>query len=110
MVQCTCATGASVILACTFFPSTSDASYKSRIGNYGMSAPRTALLRLDIGRPDHFAPFFDCCGVELSIVGRRQNKLTRGQVVKACFDLGIGQGCVDFPVEPVDDLGGGIFG
>ena len=49
-------------------------------------------------------------GDELTEVGWRTWKHRAAQVGKACLNRRVGEGRVDLPVEPVDDLGGRISG
>jgi hypothetical protein len=62
------------------------------------------LPRPDVGRPDHVAPFLCFIGDELAELGGRARKHGAAQFGEARFQLGIGEGGVDFPVELVDDL------
>ena len=77
--------------------------WKSQNGNYGILVP-VASLRLDVGRPDHLAPFLGVVGDKLGEVGGRAGKHRCAQIGKSCLDLGIGEGGIDFAVELVDDL------
>src|SRR5262245_39923240 len=46
----------------------------SRNGIYGISAASGALLGLDAGRPDHFAPLLGFVGDQLAKIGRGAGK------------------------------------
>ena len=67
-------------------------------------------LRLDVGSPDHLAPFFGFFGDELAEVGGRSSTAARYQVGKPLLELGIGKAGIDFFVELVDDLGRRVLG
>ena len=69
-----------------------------------------ALLRLDIGRPDHLGPFLGFVSDELAEVGGRAGKDRAAQIGKPRLDLGIGEGRIDLLVELVDDFGGRVLG
>jgi len=69
-----------------------------------------ALLRLDVGRPDHLGPLLGFRGDELAEVGRREREHVATQVGKPRLDLGIGEARVDLPVELVDEFGPDVFG
>src|SRR5262249_24948811 len=68
------------------------------------------LFRLDVRELDHLGPLFEFSSVELSVVGRRKCKHGATQVDKARLDLGINEGGVDLPIEPIHDLGGRSVG
>src|SRR5215475_10139960 len=61
-------------------------------------------LHLDVGGPDHLAPFLGFLGDELAEVGRRADKRCASEVSEPRLDFGIGEGRVDLLVELVDDL------
>src|SRR5712691_11135277 len=65
-----------------------------------------ALIQLDIGRPDHFAPLLGFLSDELAEVGGRARKCRAAQIGKPHFRVRVGEYLVDLPVELVDDLGG----
>src|SRR5262249_618915 len=62
-------------------------------------------FRLDVGGPDHLAPFVGFVGDELSKVGRRADKRCASEVSQPRLDFGIGEARVDLSIELVDDLG-----
>src|SRR5262249_60866205 len=59
-------------------------------GIYGISAAIGALLGLDVGRPDHFAPLLGLVGDELAKIGGRARKQRAAQVSQPRLDFGIG--------------------
>src|SRR6266849_6082984 len=79
-------------------------------GRYGISPPRSSLLRLDVGRPDHFAPFLGILDDVLAEFGGRACKRRKPQVGKARFHPLIGESSVNRLVERFDDLGGSVPG
>jgi len=56
------------------------------------------ITPLDVGRPDHLAPFLGVVGDKLGEVGGRTGKHRCAQIGKSCLDLGIGEGGIDFAV------------
>src|SRR5262249_58394537 len=75
------------------------------------SVPRAAAsLRLDVGCPDHVAPLVGFIGEQLAEVGGRARKYSTSQVSESRLHLRVGEGGVDFRVEPIDDFGGCVFG
>src|SRR5262245_9226432 len=68
--------------------------------------PLPASLRLDVRRPDHLAPFFSFVSDELAEIPGREREHCATQISKARPQLGVGEGCINFFVELVDDLGG----
>ena len=60
---------------------------------------RISLLRLDVGGPDHLAPFLSLVGDELGEVGGRTREHGAAEVGKSCLHLGIGEGRIDLLVE-----------
>src|SRR4029077_20595598 len=74
------------------------------------SAASRESLRLDVRKLDHLGPLFDFRSVELPVVGRRKCKHGATQVGKAHLNLGIDEGGVDFPIEPIHDVGGRSLG
>src|SRR5262249_57177466 len=74
------------------------------------SVPRAAAsLRLDVGCPDHVAPLVGFIGEQLAEVGGRARKYSTSQVSESRLHLRVGEGGVDFHVEPIHDFGGGAF-
>src|SRR5580704_11214639 len=69
-----------------------------------------ALLRLDIGRPDHLAPLLGFVGDELAEVGGRAGDYRAAQVGKPRFHRRVGEPRIDLLVQPVDDLHGRFVG
>src|SRR5215468_11961605 len=67
-------------------------------------------LRLDVGVPDHSAPFFGVFDDELAEVGGRANKHGPTKVGDPRPQSGIGEARVDLFVELVADLCGRIPG
>jgi hypothetical protein len=65
-----------------------------------------ASVGLDVGGPDHLAPFLGFVGDQPAKVGGREREHVATQVGKPRLDLGVGEAGIDFLVEPVDDLGG----
>src|ERR1700704_2726476 len=63
-------------------------------------------LRLDIGRPDHLAPFLGFVSNQLAEVGGRARKHRAAKVGKPRLQLGIGEPRVDRLAELIDDIGG----
>jgi hypothetical protein len=69
-----------------------------------------ASLRPDARKSDHLRPFLDFVRNELAEVGRRADKLQGSHVGEPRLDLGIGQSCVELPIELVDNLDGRVHG
>src|SRR5215471_2027487 len=65
-------------------------------------------LRLDVGRPDHLAPFFCLLDDNLVEFSRRARKRRCAQVSEPRRDLGVGEPRIDLFVELVDDLDGRV--
>src|SRR5262245_31650451 len=74
----------------------------------GRSQP--ALLRLDVGRPDHLAPFFGLLNDKPSKVGGRHWRCHVTKFRKLRLHLGVGEGSINLLVELLDDLSGCSFG
>ena len=68
-----------------------------RNGIYG--TPSCGSLRLDIRRPDYFAPLLGFFGDALLVLGWRESKHHAAKIGDACLDLGVSEGGVDLPVE-----------
>src|SRR5262249_469095 len=58
------------------------------------------LVRLDVGSPDHLAPFFGVVGDELTKVGRRAPKHDGAKTGIPSLYRGISQGSFDFALSP----------
>src|SRR5215831_1400564 len=89
------------------FPTSQKWQYRlAALGGRGepRSGGRTALLRIDVGRPDHLAPFLGLVGDELAEVHGRACEYRAAQVGKPRVELAIGKGGIDLLVELVDDL------
>src|SRR5262249_22994782 len=70
----------------------------------------SASLRLDVGCPDHLAPFFGFVGDELAKVCGRDDKRRHTKNGEPRFYLGIGEARVDLLVELVDDVRRRVLG
>jgi hypothetical protein len=71
---------------------------------------RFALLRLDVGRPDYLGPLLDIVDDKLSkLSGRLGGHCYATEISKAGSDSGVRDGEIDFPVEPINHRGRGIF-
>src|SRR5215469_18735935 len=81
----------------------------SRMARSGHRRPND-LFRLDVGRPDHFAPLLSFVRQEFAEVGRRRRHWHATQYGKALFHLGVGQTSVYLSIELLDDLGRGARG
>src|SRR5215472_5268938 len=79
-------------------------SPRSRNGRYGISD--SALLRPNVGRPDHLGPLLSFVGDKLAEVRRRACEYRAAEISDPHFHLGIGESRIDLLVEYVDDLGG----
>src|SRR5262249_12630174 len=80
---------------------------------YGKSfrfSAETSSLRLDVGGPDHLAPFLGFLGDELAKVCGRDDKRRHTQNGEPRFYLGIGEARVDLLVELVDDVRRRVLG
>src|SRR5215470_2888790 len=80
----------------------------SRTGDYRLSARATgsALLRLDARHLDHLGPLLGFLSNEFAEIGRRERKLSATFVGKPRLYFEVSESSVDFPVEPIDYLGG----
>ena len=68
-------------------------------------------VRLDTRELDHLAPLLGFVGDKFAEFGGRTNKSRRTQIRESRLQLGIGETCVNFPVELFDNLGfGGVLG
>jgi hypothetical protein len=77
---------------------------------YGISLPLDRLLRLDVGRPDHFAPFLGFVGDELAEIGGREREHVATEIGNPRLHIGVGKSSVDLFVELLDDLRRRILG
>ena len=68
------------------------------------------LLRLDMGRPDHLAPFLGFVSNQLPKIGWRAGEHRAAKVGKPRLEFGIGESRVDTLVELLDYLGGRLLG
>src|SRR5260370_7478627 len=68
----------------------------------------SALLGLDVGCPDDFAPLLGFVGEKLAELGWREGSRRAAQVGKARLDFGIGEGGGDLLVESIDDFRGRV--
>src|SRR5262245_11205495 len=68
-----------------------------------------ASVGLDVGGPDHLAPFLGFVGDQPPKVDGREREHVATQVGKPRLDLGVGEAGIDFLVKPVDDFGGRVF-
>src|SRR5262249_12155932 len=67
-------------------------------------------LNPDLGRAHHLGPLLGFRGNEFAEIGWRERKFSASFAGKPRLYFGIGESGVDFPVEPVDNLGGRIAG
>jgi hypothetical protein len=65
-----------------------------------------ALVRLDVGRPDHFASLVGFFRNEGPEIGRRAREDHTAQICKSRLHLWIGERRIDFLIEFVDDRAG----
>src|SRR5262245_63755926 len=70
---------------------------------------RDRLHWLDVGRPDHLAPFLGFVGDEFPEFSGGHKCRLETHVEEAHLHLRIGKDCVDLVVEPVNNVGGRIF-
>src|SRR5436190_6936410 len=73
-----------------------------RNGTYGMFG--LCLLRLDVRELDHSAPFLGFFGNELAKVAGGTGQRRTALVGKPRLHLRVNKGCVNFPIERVDNL------
>ena len=66
-------------------------------------------LGLDVGCPDHLAPFFCLIGDELAEVGGC-TAIRRGPRCETFLDFGFSKAGVDFCIQHVDDFRKGVLG
>ena len=63
------------------------------------------LHRLDVGGPDHLAPFLGFLGDQVAELDRRSRQRRSAEVSETGLHLGVVESRVDLLVELVDDLG-----
>src|SRR5262245_39871458 len=76
-----------------------------RYGKSFRSSAETSSLRLDVGGPDHLAPFLGFRGDQLAELSRRSRQRRAGEVSETGLHLRVVESRVDLLVELVDDLG-----
>src|SRR6516225_7300187 len=74
------------------------------------TGPETSSLRLDVGGPDHLAPFLGFLGDQLAELDRRSRQRRAAEVGETGLHLRVVEGRIDLLVELVDDLGGCVPG
>ena len=77
---------------------------------YGIWTRTAISVRLDVGRPDHLAPFLGVVGDELAKVGGREREHVATEIGKPRPYLEIGEARIDLFVELRDDLSRRILG
>src|SRR5215831_18808524 len=80
-------------------------SRNERYGKSSRSSAETSSLRLDVGGPDHLAPFLGFLGDQLSELSRRSRQRRAAEVSETGLHLRVVESRVDLLVELVDDLG-----
>src|SRR5262249_11276498 len=80
-------------------------SSTKRYGKSSRSSAEASSLRLDVGGPDHLAPFLGFLCDQLAELGRRSRQRRAAEVSETGLHLRIVESRVDLLVEPVDDLG-----
>src|SRR5262249_45062343 len=78
-------------------------------GRYGTLDRVTGSVCLDVGRPDHLAPFLGFIGDEFPERGRCHRHRVNTQAVKPRLYEGISRNGVDLLVELVDHLSGRVL-
>src|SRR6516162_3372361 len=76
-----------------------------RYGRSSRSSAETSSLRLDVGSPDHLAPFLGFFGDQLAELGRRSRQRRAAEVSETGLHLRVVESRVDLLIELVDDLG-----
>src|SRR5215472_11389861 len=76
-----------------------------RYGKSFRSSAETSSLRLDVGGPDHLAPFHGFRGDQLAELSRRSRQRRAAEVSETGLHLRVVESRVDLLVELVDDLG-----
>src|ERR1700722_8589628 len=71
---------------------------------------RDGLFRLDVGGADHLAPFLGFSGDERAELGGGHRHRAPAEIGEPRLQPGIREAGIDFPVEPLDDLGWGALG
>src|SRR5262249_46777103 len=69
-----------------------------------MECGTPGLFGLDVGRPDHLAPFLGLLGDELAEISGAHRHRHGTEIGEPRLDLGIGKSSIDLLVESVDDL------
>src|SRR5215470_8856483 len=77
---------------------------------YGHADVWVTLIRPDVRRPDHLAPFLGFVCDQFSEIGRRAPENDAAQIGQLGLQLRIGEARIDLRVELVDDRGGRIPG
>src|SRR3954452_12732192 len=72
---------------------------------FPISSAETSSLRLDVGGPDHLAPFLGFFGDQLAELNRRSRQRRAAEVSETGLHLRVVESRVDLLVELVDDLG-----
>src|SRR5262249_42377434 len=72
---------------------------------FPISSAETSSLRLDVGGPDHLAPFLGFFGDQLAELGRRSRQRRAAEVSETGLHLRVVESRVDLLIELVDDLG-----
>src|SRR5262245_61962940 len=88
----------------------SDIRRTKRYGKSSRSSAETSSLRLDVGGPDHLAPFFSFLLKPPPVIRGRAASDGTAQVGKPHLQFGVRQRGVNLLVEFVDDLGRRVFG
>src|SRR5262245_14429272 len=70
-----------------------------------ISSAEASSLRLDVGGPDHLAPFLGFFGDQLAELGRRSRQRRAAEVSETGLHLRVVESRVDLLIELVDDLG-----
>src|SRR5262249_45390146 len=78
-------------------------------GKSSRSSAETSSLRLDVGGPDHLAPFLGFLGDQLAELDRRSRQRRAAEVGETGLHLRVVESRVDLLVELVDDLGGWVL-
>src|SRR5215472_9762803 len=76
-----------------------------RYGKSSRSSAEASSLRLDVGGPDHLAPFLGFLGDQLAELDRRSRQRRAAEVSETGLHLRVVESRVDLLVELVDDLG-----
>src|SRR5262249_39931713 len=83
------------------------AAYAGSVGlARAMRRAQLALLRLEVGRPNHLGPLLRFLSDQLSKVGGRALQRDPAKISKPRAQLGIGKARIDLLVELLDDVSG----